>query len=163
VHLKNILLCHPEVIDAPVHPTVVKRLVDTPIETVLVEWLGSMARYSDEIDRLREDGALPIGWVSVDVGPCDAAPRMLWLWDKMRLAAASSPATVSHGDLFRAALPRVYDFYRHVSERVRRESTETSVPPTVVQLLTSAEDAVIEHIYGDRADLSEHDRIMRWM
>jgi len=152
VQLKNILLCHPEVLDTKVHATVVERLVKTPIESVLVEWLGSMAKYSDEIDRLRDDGALPHDWVSVDIGPRDAAARMLWLWDKIRLIAAGSPATVTHGDLFRAALPRVYDFYEHVAREVRLEMSEATVS-----------EAVLRHVYFGRPNLAEHDRVLRWM
>jgi hypothetical protein len=151
VQLKNILLCG--VLDTKVHPTVVKSLADTPIESVLVEWLGSMARYSDEIDRLCEDGALPDGWVSVDVGPRDAAARMLRLWDKMRMAAAASPDTVTHRDIFQAALPLVFDFYEHVVREVRLEMTDE----------TPASEAVLRHVYFGRPDLAEHDRVLRWL
>jgi hypothetical protein len=111
-----------------------------------------MAKYSDEIDRLRDDGALTHDWVSVDIGPRDAATRMLWLWDKMRLIAAGSPATVTHGDLFRAALPRVYDFYEHVAREVRLEMSEATVS-----------EAVLKHVYFGRPNLAEHDRVLRWM
>jgi hypothetical protein len=148
VEIKNVLLCHADVLSAPVHPDVVKHLQQAPIETILVEWLASMADYDRELRRLYADGSLPRGWVAVDLGPRNAAARILFLWDAMRRTVTSNPDGVTHGDLFRVALPRVYDYYEHVRYAVRGER---------------ASEAVLRHVYFGKDSLLEHERILHWL
>ena len=59
VHFKNILLCCPDLLDAPVHPTVAEELLAVNMPQLLLEWLGELAQYEHRVDALHADGALP--------------------------------------------------------------------------------------------------------
>jgi hypothetical protein len=145
VHFKNLMLCHPEVLCTPLHDSVAAKLRDMQIEPLLAEWLCAMAEYGHDVDRLVDDGALPHGWVSPVVGPPDAAKRMAWLWRRMRdavVAAEGEGRQATHGDLFQAALPRVYDYYSHLA-CVAKES---------------AGPDVVAHVYHGDSNLPEHER-----
>ena len=56
-------------------------------------------RYGRDVDRLVDDGALPHGWVSPEVGPPDAAARMAFLWRRMHDAVVAAEGEFVHRKL----------------------------------------------------------------
>lgn len=123
VNIRNILLCHTDLLDAAVAPNCASTLRTRSPLAETVGWLTGLRWYESEIERLKADGAIPAEYFDgtserakgiVARLPMGGVALLLDIWTKLQRVAVDAleaGSKLTHRALLRAVLPQVDDYY----------------------------------------------------